>query len=85
MGTTIRVCEASVGGGGNFCFLNAFWALLRGIILPKRDNCQICRFTIIKCKLAMLFFSTGESKYQYNLWSSDLNTIIYNKLSQFIS
>ena len=33
----------------------------------------------------MLFFSKGESEYRYNLWRSDLNTIIYNKLSQFIS
>ena len=32
----------------------------------------------------MLFLSKGESEYRYNLWSSDLNTIIYNKLSQFI-
>ena len=32
----------------------------------------------------MLFFSKGESEYLYNLWSSDLNTIIYiNKANLF--
>ena len=55
----VRVPQVGLGA-------DVFWGLLRGIILPKRDK-KYVGFKIIKCKLAMLFFSKGESEYRYKL------------------
>ena len=69
MGTRIRLGEAAhtvgeraLGGSGKFLLFRCVLGLLRGINLPKEIIVKYVGFKIIKCKLAMLFFSEGESE-----------------------